>query len=79
MSNSRAAVLLVDHLGAPFCKVSVNVSDAEVKDGEIVVQHDLKDDLAQLLLASGLFVDTGRTIDYGYVAGQPVWQIQAPR
>lgn len=75
--NGRPAIFLRDPLGAPYCKVSTNCVQHDLRPGELILHHDVRPTLAQALLASGLVADTGRKVDYGHVTGQPVWRLAA--
>jgi hypothetical protein len=81
-ANGNVAVLLTQSLsGPPLATMSINVRP--LTPGEFVLHHDMnarlleevmvpRSELASLVV---LFEDTGRTVDYGHVRGQPVWRV----
>lgn len=73
--NHRVAVFLADHLGVMTTHVSVNVIDEDLDEDEFVLDYGVKSDLERVLLHTGLFEDTGRRVDYGYIKDQPVWRL----
>lgn len=79
MHDGTTAIYLagVDGDDTPlFAHVSINVG-ADLAPGEFVVNHDLMPRTVDQLLAAGLFRDTGRRVDYGYVVGRPIWKVAA--
>jgi len=73
--NGCTAVYARDDEGIPEATISINVETAELDPGEFVVNHDIPRDQLDSWMASGVFRDTGRTVDYGFVRGQPVWEL----
>ena len=73
-NSNRPAVQLIDETeGCPFCMLSVNMS-AELGDEEFVVKDwSENEEVAVAALASGLFVDTGRKVQVGFVEA-PIWR-----
>ena len=72
--NGRLAVLLVTDDGSEWGRVSVNVVEARLSEGEFVLSHNCRG-IEKQLLASGAFEDTGRTVSYGFVSDQPIWRL----
>lgn len=75
-TNARLAVLVYCEDGSPFCVPSINVTDVFIKDGEFVLSHAVQESVERDLLASGMFEDTGKRVNYGYVKNQPVWRLK---
>jgi len=73
---TRTAITVELDDGEPFIVVSVNVASVPLAPGEFIVHHDL-DALPPLVAAlKPLFIDTGRTANYGYVTGRPIWRLK---
>lgn len=72
--NRRLALEVFDGAGFPMARLSINVDEVTLDEDEFILSHDclrLKDEV----LESDLFEDTGRRVDYGMVAGQPVLRL----
>lgn len=52
--------------------LSIYVEGVELGEREFVASHDLDPEVLADLLDSGLFADTGRRVDYGFVKDRPV-------
>jgi len=74
-NGSLAVVLMCDD--GPYATLSINACD-ELDTDEFVVNHDVSriKPLMESLLVCGLFEDTGRRVNYGFVTGQPVWRLR---
>lgn len=74
--HGNVAIVVNDAQGQPYANLSTNVVTEIMAPGEFVVTHNLDhmQGLLKAFLDSGLFVYTGRTVDYGHVVGQPVWR-----
>lgn len=74
--NGRPALRLLSALdGEPFGTLTVNIPEASVLSGEIIVKTWSENEaMAAAALASGLFRDTGRRIHTGFVQAQ-VWEV----
>ena len=77
-SSGRVAVLIGTH----HTRLSINVHEVHLAPGEFVLNHDvnnkrLNNNRKVLAVAKdcGLFEDTGRTVNYGYIHNQPVWRV----
>lgn len=75
--NGRVAIKAESDQFGPWGTVSINVEDVALEDNEFVLNHDSMDDSIESYLATGLFEDTGKRVNYGFVEGQPVWKLTA--
>lgn len=78
-SNGRLAIAAIAaDTGELVLKISVNVTAIpDIGPDEFVVNHDLTDlGWEKGVFATGLF-DVSRHVDYGFVAGQPVWRVRS--
>ncbi|AQH05527.1 hypothetical protein A9R05_41605 (plasmid) [Burkholderia sp. KK1] len=78
-SGGRLAIQLDDsETGDPYLTISVNVPHAEIADGEILVKTWAENEsLRGPLLASGLFVDTGKRVRSSFAEAE-VWTLANP-
>ena len=63
-----------DECPEPFGDISVNLSN-KMEPGEFVVNHDMERHEKDLL-ATGLFEETGKRVDYGFIRQRPIWRIK---
>lgn len=77
--NNRLALRFVDITdGAPYATLTVNIPDAELKEGEFLVKTwGGNEELASLAIQSGIFEDTGRRVRENFVEAQ-VWRFKDP-
>lgn len=78
-AGGRPAIQLDDNeTGEPYLTISVNVPHAEIADGEILAKTwSENESLRGPLLASGLFVDTGKRVPCGFAEAE-VWTLAHP-
>jgi len=79
-ADGNLAILLVDDMGSPLCKLSVNFpEDIDMLDENQFFAKTYAEnrELAKDALQSGLFKETEKFIDNGYVKC-PVWEIVIP-
>ena len=69
--NGRIAITLTCEDGMPYATVSTNVPEINLQEREFILSHNCSSILGHLMSA-GLFVDTGKKVDYGFVVGQPI-------
>ena len=74
--NGRLAVQLWSN--GPYATLSVNVPeiDISIDKQEFIVNHDVRDELWKAGVEQGIFEDTGRRVDYGWVRGRPVLRLK---
>lgn len=78
MGGRRAIQLNDDETGEPYLTISVNVPHAVIEDGEILVKTwSENESLRGPLLASGLFVDTGKRVPSNHAEAE-VWTLANP-
>ncbi|MBA4372248.1 MAG: hypothetical protein C0402_05250 [Thermodesulfovibrio sp.] len=76
--NGRLALLLLDGLGNLESTVSVNLPGEIVADDEVIIKNWSENvEIAPLVLATGIFEDTGRRIPTGFVEAE-VWKVKDP-
>ena len=75
MSPFNLAVTADCDDGAPWATVSVNIVGMTMDPDEFVVNHNILH-YAKDLLATGLFEDTGKRANYGFIRNCPVWRIK---
>lgn len=77
--NDRLALRYVDTAeGSPYAQLTVNIPGADLKEGEFVVKTwEDNEELARLALQSGIFEDTGRRVQEGFVPAQ-IWRFKDP-
>lgn len=71
----KVAIALETERGEPWGVLSTNTYH-QLEPGEFVVSwhnHETAD--LEDILASKLFVDTGKRVDFGHVKGAPVWRL----
>ena len=81
--NGRLAIYLMDEMGALYSKLSINLARDEVIEGswdiepnEFFVRQGSWDEyMHAILLSTGLFQSTGKTIVYGNRARGNVWRL----
>lgn len=72
--NGRKAVLIESAERFPLATLSVNLPNEKLGDGEFFVKTWSENEaIAAAAKASGLFFDTGRTVQTGFVTA-PVWR-----
>src|SRR5690242_4416867 len=75
-NNNRLAVLLRTENGEPYATLSANVPTAKLLDGEFAVKnYSGNEEIAKAAMYSGIFVDTGKRVQSGYVE-MPVWRFR---
>lgn len=57
-----------------FADISINLG-APLLEDEFVVNHDVQQ-FEDELLATDLFEDTGKRVNYGYVRLRPIWRLK---
>lgn len=73
-SNGRLALLLVKE-GERIAVLTVNIPDKDLVEGEFFVKTWSENmEIAQDALSSGLFIDTGKKVQTGYVLAS-VWRM----
>ncbi|ANI18875.1 TPA: hypothetical protein NI671_005674 [Pseudomonas aeruginosa] len=75
--NFGIALQVWDEESLPYCTLSVNIPDALLKTDEFCVNWDVDEDLAQQLLATGRFKDTGLTCTAGHAVAA-IWRLVCP-
>lgn len=66
-ANGRVAIFL-EHQGAMYARLCVNVPSVAIEADQMLVKtYDENAELRAPLLASGLFVDTGRRVPINFV------------
>ncbi|MFJ2456305.1 hypothetical protein ACIOWK_32175 [Pseudomonas protegens] len=75
--NFGIALQVWDEESLPYGTLSVNVPDALLKTDEFCVNWDVDEELAQKLLATGRFKDTGLACNAGHAAA-PIWRLVCP-
>lgn len=74
-NGGRVALRAILDNREPFGMLTVNIPEARIGDGEIIVKTWSENEpLAEAALASGLFIDTGKRIPTGHVFAQ-VWRL----
>lgn len=77
-SNGRLALRLFAVIGEPVATATVNIPEADLADGEILVKdYSENEGMLAFLEENGLVEDTGRVISSGYVA-VPVCKLKGP-
>ena len=72
--NGRVAIHLTDEDGMLYAKLTVNLPNEELKDGEFFVKdYAENEELALSAYESGLFKQTGQFAQSGYCI-VPVWR-----
>lgn len=61
-SNGRIAFELIDAIGEPVTRVTVNLVDEAMADDEIALNHDYADDLEASLVAAGIIAPHHRLV-----------------
>ena len=74
-NNNRPALQLISEYGEPFMKITVNIPEEKLEPGEFFVKtwNENEPYIAELL-ASGLFIDTGKRVQCGY-SEAAVWRL----
>jgi hypothetical protein len=76
--NQRIAFRLICEDGEPYGALTTNIVEATLEDDEVCIPSwNLPEPLLSSYLASGRFVDTGKTVPAGYVEA-PVWRVTCP-
>ena len=66
-TRDRIALELIDRLGETVAKITVNIPEEELKEGEIIVKTWSENEpMAEFLIANGIATDTGRRAQAGY-------------
>jgi hypothetical protein len=81
--NGRLAVFVMDEMGAPYMKLSVNLGPDDMVEGSSDVAEDeffvrlgnYDEHLHVPLLATGLFQDTQKRVKYGRAVPGAVWRL----
>lgn len=76
-SNLRIAIQVWEPSGEPYCRLSVNLPEAEVGDDEFCLNREVSWPIRQQMLATGRFVATERSVKAGFGAS-PVWKVACP-
>ena len=72
--GGRTALTLDDQNGQRYAVLTVNLPDAFVEDGELLIKTWSENEaIAKAALESGLFVDTGKRVGTGFVEAQ-IWK-----
>ena len=73
--EGRIAIQAVCDDGTPLAVLTVNIPDEKIKRNEIIVKAWSENErIAQDMLKTGWFKDTGRRIPTGFVEAQ-VWEV----
>ena len=75
--NFGIALQVWDEESLPYCTLSVNIPDALLKTDEFCINWDVDEYLAQQLLATGRFKDTGLTCTAGHAVAS-IWRLVCP-
>lgn len=76
-SNGRIAITLVCSDGEPWGTFSVNLPDSPIEADEVIVKAWGENEaLRAPMLATGLFEDTGKRIETGFVEAE-VWRMRS--
>ena len=77
--NGRLAIWLEEQTGVPWCKLTVNLPDDNLEDGEFFVKtwSENADTTKALIEQTNLFEETERIVPTGY-ANACVWKFQNP-
>ncbi|WP_432263093.1 hypothetical protein [Cupriavidus sp. TMH.W2] len=75
-TDGRIAIQLIDIEDMdPYARLSVNITGSQLAEDEITVDNwTLDAELLKGLLASGKYLDTGRTVSSAHV-NAPVWKV----
>lgn len=74
--NDRLAIRLVDTIGLPITTLTVNLPDEELSEGEFFVKTwSENEQIAQELLNTDIFLDTGKRVPTGWVEAS-VWKFK---
>jgi len=57
-----------------FADISINLG-VHLPEDEFVVNHDVQQ-FEDELMATDLFEDTGKRVNYGYVRQRPIWRLK---
>jgi len=79
--NGRLAIWLEEpKTGEPWCKLTVNMPEDHLEDGEFFVKtwSENADTTTALMCQTDLFSNTGRIVPAGY-ANACVWRFQDPK
>lgn len=82
--NPLAIVTEIEKSGERHAVFSVNAHSGEVDNGEViypnefVVNHDVSSKFLEVMMNSGLFEDTMKRVNYGYVTGAVVLRLTGP-
>lgn len=72
--NGRLALQIVSKIGEPIAKLTVNLPNEHLEEGEFFVKGWSENEvIISDVLASGIFEDTGKRISLGFVQAF-VWQ-----
>jgi hypothetical protein len=75
-ANGRMAISAVGADGSSWGTLTVNLPDVALADGEMAIKNWSENaEMAEAAMATGAFVDTGRTIRVNFVAA-PVWTLR---
>ena len=74
--DGKLAITSTTVYGEPFGTLSVNTPH-ELEEDEFVVNHDTTQiGWDKYYMQTGVFEDTGKRVDYGWVSNQPVWRLK---
>jgi hypothetical protein len=77
-STGALAVELFDPSEGPWSRLSVNLDPVNMRSmapNEFILHHDVQGDTLKAIRNSALFEDTGRTANYGFVRGRPIYRL----
>ncbi len=76
--NDRPAIVLMDEVGLPYCKFTINLPEVPLGPDEILVKTcDENADVAEMLRASSAFKDTLRRVKSGFNTYE-IWKVELP-
>lgn len=65
-SNRRRAIELVDSMGLPYAKATVNIPEAELEDDEVLIKNWSENEgISEMLQSEGITEDTGKRVPTG--------------
>lgn len=74
--NDRLAISLFDDEGEPCTTLTCNLPDENLEEGEFFIKTWFpNEEITVAALESGLFVDTGKRVETGFVQA-PVWRFK---
>lgn len=71
--GNRVAIELLSNEDGPYSTFTVNVPEIRLETNEFILNHDNHPKLEEAMMKTGLFEDTGKRANYGFVTGRPVW------